>query len=288
MDDPRVHPLLTEQARRNQDTRDHWGRFAPHRQRVTELLIDAIPPDVAAPHLAVLGAGNCNDLELADLQQRFATIDLVDGDCRSVLQGIERQGLASNPSVRTVGPIDLSGIAQATTGWMPNPPVSNAAIEVAIAATIDLYALPVQQVDVIASVCLLSQILDRLAVAIGQEHPRYLDLVQHVRHRHIRLLIEHLRPGGTGLFITDVVSSDTAPQIVAAKDLAIPNLLRECLDQGNFFTGLNPAVINSLLTNDPLIGPQIAEVRMIPPWRWDLGPRVYAVYAARFRRCSFG
>jgi hypothetical protein len=288
MDDPRVHPLLAEQARRNQATRDHWVRFAPHRQRVTELLIDAIPADSSTPHLAVLGAGNCNDLDLVELRQRFATIDLVDGDCQSVLQGIERQGLASDPSVRAVGPIDLSGMAEATSGWKADPPVPDAAIDVAMAATIDLCALPFQQVDVIASVCLLSQILDRLAAAIGQQHPRFLALVQHVRSSHYRLLIQHVRPGGTGLFITDVVSSDSAPQIIAASDLALRTLVRDCLEQGNFFTGLNPAVINSLLSSDPLIGPQVEEVRMIPPWLWDLGPRVYAVYAARFRRRLFG
>jgi len=282
LDDPRVHPLLTEQARKNQATRDHWRRFAPHRQRVTARLIDSIPPGSATPHLAILGAGNCNDLELAELRQWFATIDLLDGDCRSVLQGIERQGLASDPSIRAGGPIDLSGMAETTSTWSPNHPAGDEVIDAAIAATNDSCSLPIQPVDVIASVCLLSQILDQLAAAVGQAHPRFLDLVQHVRRSHFRRLIGHLRPGGTGLFISDVVSSDTAPQIVSANDLALPVVLRECIENGDFFTGLNPAVVHSLLTTDPLI----AEVKMIPPWLWDLGSRVYAVYATRFRRRS--
>jgi hypothetical protein len=146
--------------------------------------------------------------------------------------------------------------------------------------------LPVPPADVAASICLLSQIIDDLGTAVGSEDPRFLGLVQQVRHGHFQLLIEQLKPGGTGLFVSDLVATDTAPQIVSATALTLPAMLHQLVEDGNFFTGLNPAVIHSLLTSDPLLSPQVTSTAVSQPWLWDFGVRVYAVYAVRFRRVS--
>jgi hypothetical protein len=281
MDEPLVHPLLIEQHRRNLATRDAWQRFAPHRQRVTDLLIAAIPAAVPAPTLAVFGAGNCNDLDLVKLRGQFSQIHLLDCDCESLRQGIERQGLTADPGICPLGPLDLSGIAQLTSAGSPSRPLKDNEIDAALAAAATISAG--QPCDVVASVCLISQILEGLALALGPEHLRYLELVQRLRHNHFRLLIEHLKSGGTGLLITDVVSSDTAPQIIGAQPLALPVLVRELIQQGNFFTGLNPAVIHALLVTDPLLACRVADVTILAPWTWDLGSRVYVAYAVRFR-----
>jgi len=60
--------------------------------------------------------------------------------------------------------------------------------------------------------------------------------------------------------------------------------VRELIRQGNFFTGLNPAVIHDLLVTDPLLSSRIADVAILAPWTWDLGSRVYVAYPVRFRR----
>jgi hypothetical protein len=248
---------------------------------VTDLLIAAIPAAVPAPTLAVFGAGNCNDLDLVKLRGRFSQIYLVDCDCEALRQGIERQGLTADPGICPLGPLDLSGIAELTSAGSPSRPLENSQIDAALAAAATISVG--HPCDVVASVCLLSQILEGLALALGPEHPRYLELVQRLRHNHFRLLIEHLKPGGTGLLITDVVSSDTAPQIIGVQPLALPLLVRELIEQGNFFTGLNPTVIHALLVTDPLLASRVGDVAILAPWTWDLGWRVYAAYAVRFR-----
>ncbi len=267
MDPPLVHPLLDGHLLKNAASRDLWQNFGPHRRRVTDLVIEAAG-DAPAPRLAVLGAGNCNDLDLPRLRARFAAIDLVDWDTEAVLQGIARQGLAFDAAIRSIGPIDVAASAESICTAQP---------------TSDLPAPPA---DVVASVCLLSQILDDLAVAIASTDPQYLSRVQQVRLNHLQLLVSLLKPGGIGFFITDLVSSDTAPQIIVASPLTLPQFLKGLIDQGNFFTGLNPAVIHSLLTTDSQLAPQVAEVTISQPWLWDFGQRVYAVYAARFRRVT--
>jgi hypothetical protein len=283
MDESPVHERLREQQRRNHATRGAWQRFARHRHRITSLLTSALASSAPAPRLVVLGAGNCNDLELADLRTRFSAIDLLDCDCDSVSEGIARQKLAADPAIRAVGPLDLASLARFTAG-RADQPLTDAEIDVAIDPTRQPPALPVPQADVVASVCVLSQILESLALEVGVSHPRYRETVQRERSNHFRLMINQLRPGGTGLLVTDLVSSDTLPQLLAANELALPELARTCVQQGNFFTGLNPAVVHALLTTDPDLSPGITDVVMVPPWTWDLGPRVYLVYAVRFQR----
>jgi hypothetical protein len=201
------------------------------------------------------------------------------------LQGIARQRLATDPAIRGVGPLDLAGLAGFTAG-RADQTITDAEIDAAIDPTRQPPALPVPQADVVASLCVLSQILESLALEMGVSHPRYRELVQRARLNHFRLMINQLRPGGTGLLVTDLVSSDTLPQLLAANELALPELARTCVQQGNFFTGLNPAVVHALLTTDPDLSPDITDVVMVSPWTWDLGPRVYLVYAVHFRRAA--
>src|SRR4029450_9401679 len=63
---PLAHPILARHRDKNQASRDLWQTFAEHRRRVADLLIEAAG-DASEPHLTVLGAGNCTDLDLSRL-----------------------------------------------------------------------------------------------------------------------------------------------------------------------------------------------------------------------------
>ena len=121
---------------------------------------------------------------------------------------------------------------------------------------------------------------------MSENHPRFLELVQLVRRRHLEMLAELVAPGGAGLLITDLVSSDSAPQILTEQEVALPALVAQLIHQQNFFTGLNPAVLLQLLATEPRLKEKVREIEAIYPWRWKLGPRTYAVYAIRFRRIA--
>jgi hypothetical protein len=111
-----------------------------------------------------------------------------------------------------------------------------------------------------------------------------LETVQAVRLGHLQLMADMLTPRGIGILVTDVVSSDTLPQLLTAQDLEVSGLLAAAIQQHNFFTGLNPAVLLGLFTHDPLLRDRVQRAEPVSPWRWNLGPRVYAVYGIRFFR----
>ena len=47
---------------------------------------------------------------------------------------------------------------------------------------------------------------------------------------------------------------------------------------------LHPAVLASVLRTDPVLATQVTAVQVVGPWRWNLGPRVYAVVALTWRK----
>jgi hypothetical protein len=252
---------LNEQVRRNRATRGHWQLFAGHRQQVTRLLLAAaqraaVGVDRLAPRLCVLGAGNCNDLDLARLLPSFSAIQLVDWDAEALAEGVEQQGLAGELAIIQRGAIDLAS-AQAS--------------EILTAG---------ERVEVAASVCLISQILESSAGQFGAGHGEFFA----ARDRHLDLLVDLLIPGGCGVLITDVVSSETLPQLLTAQEVAISHLVAQAIAARNFFSGLNPAVVLDYLARGSPLSSQVEQIEPISPWRWDLGSRVYAVYALRFRR----
>ena len=100
-----------------------------------------------------------------------------------------------------------------------------------------------------------------------------------MRSRHLQLLMQAVRPGGCGLLVTDIVSSATCPELLAAPDAGLIDLLRLSINAGNFFTGLNPAVLESLWRQSPELAPLTETVLHHRPWLWDFGPRVYACSA---------
>jgi hypothetical protein len=52
-----------------------------------------------------------------------------------------------------------------------------------------------------------------------------------------------------------------------------------CLQSGNFFSGLNPAVVQHDLQNIPAFVERCASFQILQPWQWQLGTRSIAVYA---------
>src|SRR5947209_20163185 len=100
----------------------------------------------------------------------------------------------------------------APAAWPPLGPVSDPELE----ALVDWphrrvgLALP-GPFDVVASTCLLSQLIGNAFHSIGEAHPRFPEVVRAIRLGHLRLLATLARPGGRVVLVTDVVSSDRSP-----------------------------------------------------------------------------
>ena len=227
--------------------------------------------------LCVLGAGNCNDLDLNQLSQWFHQITLADLDHQAMSDALVRQGLSGNSAFALRGPIDLSGTAgisdhDRVLGQLGGP------------------------FDVVVSDCLLTQMADDWQAAIAPAgnpatatSPRAettqaaAQAIIEGRQAHLGQLIELSQPSGCSLLITDFVSSLTAPWIEQLQEDRMPaGLMARLIDEGNFFTGTNPAAIRAAVLADVRLAPRLASIQPLGPWPWHLANRVYLVYGLRF------
>ena len=281
--------MARRQARLNRSTRTHWLHFAPHRARVQELILTGRPPGQIGRFCA-LGAGNCNDLELARLLDAFAEVHLVDLDPAALSAAAERQGVAGAGGLRLHAPVDLTGIADLVSAWTGRAPMP-AEVGTAVARSA---AAPVPDLggggfDVALSSCVLSQLVGYATDALGGGHPAHAALVRAIRARHLRLLVDLLAPGGTGLLVCDMVSSDSRDDLPRLPEHELPGLLQKLARDGTFFSGLYPDALEAAFRTDPALSPRVRDVRRLTPWLWRLGPlRTFLVYGLRFRRAEPG
>ncbi len=159
---------LTEQRRLNESTRPNREFFAEHRQQVTQLLLGA-RRDVS-DRLCILAAGNCNDIELEKLANHYAQVHLVDADASALSYGIEQAGCDSRDDVIAHREVDLTGIAHRLGAGTASAELDVSAvrelIEESRAFTGPTLGGPFA---VVASTCLLSQLVDALAVGRGPQ-----------------------------------------------------------------------------------------------------------------------
>jgi hypothetical protein len=278
MNDPRDQQLAF-----NAQTLDRWDAYAGHRRKVSELLRAGMGNDPG--RLCILGAGNCNDLDLAALLATYREVHLVDWDDSSLARGAARQGVAGHPGLHLLGGIDVTGMLDSIRIWSPRSPIGDGDL----ASCADN---PVRSVgpslpgsfDFVASTCLLSQLVGSLVNSAGEGHPRFVELVQAIRAGHLRLLMRLLRPGGAAALITDIVSSETCPMLRSAPESSLGELLAGLLRDRNFFHGVNPMVLSSIARRDPVLSVEVASQELLPPWLWDIDPRVYLVWAMKYRK----
>jgi hypothetical protein len=276
MDDPR-----RRQSTLNSQTRGLWESFTGHRGKVTGLL--AAGADAGRSRLCVLGAGNANDLDLPALLAAHREVHLVDLDGEALRHGAGAQGVAGRPSLHLHGGVDLTGMVDVIAGWSPRSPIPDdapAALAEAPAARV-APRLP-GPFDLVASTCLLTQLVGAAYHAVGEQHPRFPELVRAVRAGHLRLLDRLGTPSGTVVLVTDVVSSDTLPELGSLPEGSLPALLPRLARERNFFHGVNPAALWSVFRNDPALRDGVSGLESLPPWRWDLRSRLYLVWALRY------
>jgi hypothetical protein len=261
----------------------------PHREAITHSL--GIARNILQSHPELTKAdpvnacfftdGSCNILDLRKLISLFDHISLVGLDGHALEKGIAIQGLAGNEKIRLITGFDVTGVPFVTSdsgeeGRLAKSDLSHL-IRHAEQATWD--ELP-HQFELVASICLLSQLIQQVIDNIGDDHQQFVPLIQAIRLRHIQLMLDHLRAGGIGLLFFDFVSSDTLPALPELSDEPLQRTLSAAIDNNNFFHGLNPQVILHLFETD--FQDQISTVQFSKPWVWKTSERAYAVTAVMF------
>jgi len=268
-----MNRLTEHQVQSNAAGRESWNAFRAHRAKVTELLCGGAG---AGSRLCVLGAGNCNDLDLAWLIRVFREVHLVDIDIEAPARALKRQGVAESAPIHLHAPFDLTAITARVDQWSgraPEPGEIDAALgEIASSPPPELPA----KFEVVLSPCVLSQTFNPARDAMGATHPRFPKVLAALRARHLRMMLDLLTPGGKAILVNDVTSSDRFPPLARVPTGELPDLMRKLVSEQKCYRGLEPAAMIAALRSDP----RAAKWELAAPWLWHVGlERTYLVYA---------
>lgn len=266
----------------NAASRGEWEAFAEHRGRVSGLLGRGATP--GRSRLCVLGAGNANDLDVPALLAAHREVHLVDIDAEALALGAERQGVAGSPGLHLHGGVDVTAALDVLSGLDPRSTVGPAVFDALAAwpASRAAAALP-GGFDRVASTCLLSQILETAAHALGRGHRQLGEVEAALLAGHLRLMARLVAPGGEAVLIAEVVSSDTLAELPGMAPDEVSALLPRLGRDGNHFRGVHPEQLLAALRAVPSVGPRITASASLAPWRWRLHARTYLVGAVAFR-----
>jgi hypothetical protein len=267
----------------NRETAGAWDEFADHRQRVTQLLLQG----PAASTVAILGAGNCNDLALEQLAPHFSAVHLFDIDREALQRASDRQPAEVAARLTLHAPVDLGG-ALSDVGKFRKRAATPADLgALPQAGSRGVLAQVTDRFDLVASTCLLSQLVHGCQRLLGDTHPQIQEIACAIVVAHLRILAQLVKPGGTGLLVTDVVSSDTYPLEELWGQQPPWKLVDELEATGNHLSGTMPAFVRRALKTDPVVGAQIGSTRLIDPWLWRISAdETYLVYALAFERLA--
>ena len=276
------NPLTRLQKHRNEASAGAWAVAQSHRQRLLELICRHKTGSQAT--LCILGAGNCNDLDLNALLNEFVQIQLVDIDLEALQRGCQSQSLTPSNQLKILGNCDLTGFWHQLAKASYSEAISDNLIDDLISA-ISEWSGPdnLGSFDTVVSTCMLSQVVEAIIGTIGS-HDRCLEVIVAARKRHLQMLQDLTKPGGTSILVTDFVSTDTAPDLPTLSGQALADRLSGMIAEHNFFAGLNPMRITGLLLEPDFLNGPAEKVDCQLPWLWNQGSRYYAVTAISFQK----
>jgi hypothetical protein len=147
-----------------------------------------------------------------------------------------------------------------------------------------LAALP-GHFDVVLSACLLSQLMHSCYVALGLAHPQLHMMATALAVTHLRSLAALVAPGGTGLLVTDTISSETYALEELWGDRPPLALLDEIDRADRTLSGTAPSFLRKILREDPEVAPLVTAPRLVEPWLWRFTEEMtFLVYALAFQR----
>lgn len=282
--------LVQTHIDRNRETEGLSTTYTSHRDRIMQLIASTAADlrdgeDQKCSSIVLLGAGNCLDVDLAGLAELFQAIHLVDLDetaVKSVISAHPRQ--ADQFQVHAPADIAEPLLSLTSRDFRPEDDNREHCIQVLQALSSENGLSDVPEADVVVSLCVLSQMVGSLSGLIDADHPTFTNALKALRIGHLRRMLSLLRPGGVGVFVSDIVSSDTAEQLKTATAEQMPEIVRTLVAEKNFFSGMNPSVVLSELNVLSRLATGPDTVHTIDPWTWDMGVRTYAVYAFRIQK----
>jgi hypothetical protein len=267
---------LRTQRLNNRENPQNWRDFENHRARTMQLVQGLSPADA----ICVLGAGNCDDLDLSLLQARFGTVHLVDWDGaaleRASSRTIQQGRIVLHPGV------ELTGLLEKVDSWGDDPEAFARFSEDAPARIARAIGGPF---DVVLSSALLSQLSVPFYAILARTAPEWALLMHAVARVHLESMALLTRPGGHCVLIGDALYAPTRPD----PSSPAPELAWESLDpevEARLREGMplrNPEFLLRMLAEPPLAD-LFERPTLTNPWRWTLETSTMLAYGIVLRR----
>jgi hypothetical protein len=257
-----------------------WSLYAGHRERFTRAVASA--SETATARLCILGAGKCNDLDLARLAERFSELHLVDIDPGSVASAVSRQSPDTRRKLVPHTPVDLSLLsAKRSEKWRRKPPASSELEQLRESHLRALLARLPGPFEVVVSACVLTQLGFALTQSFREPQPLLGALRMNVLQLHLQTLLGLTSMTGTALLVTDLASSTHYPLDQLAPGVDLGPVMQDIVAKRAFYQLARPDLIEAILSE---LEPEHAPVPLAP-WRWN-GPqaRTYLVYGFSISR----
>jgi len=274
------------QTRSNENSRGSQQRFAGHRERFTRAILERCTPQ-RGDRLCVLGAGNCNDLELSELGEQYAELHLVDLDEQALVHARDRQPRTLRERLVLHPNLDLSQLLGGLDGlraleWEPeqflrHPERAAASIAAKVGA----------HFQSVVSACVLSQLQLGLRTELSDAHPLLTAASYTLDLAHLHTLAALAAPGGRALLVSDVADERLAPLEQAEPDDDLLQLLAGLALRGELFTAVSPVLLSQLCMDDPVLSSALSLQPLRDVWLWRLTEqRSYLVYALLLERAA--
>jgi hypothetical protein len=258
---------------------DNWQRYAPHRQRIMQLVEEA----GTGGKLAVFGAGNASDLELSWLVERFDEVHLIDFDEQALGRARARHALSHPERLILHGGVDLSGLMAELDAWGETFPEPSELMARAVAAAGQL----VRQLgafDVTLSTCVLSQLGLPFRRAWVASRSTWSHLSSAISSVHLATLAGTTRRAG--IVVCDVQTSQRLPELDRFREREAGELhafVADGLARGKLDLNPDPRSLLGWFAAPGMRG-AVAAAQLTEPWLWDLGNVRQLVYGLTFSR----
>lgn len=286
--------LIDELRESNQSTAGLGHDYVGHRRQTTRLVLEAAGPaasdsgaTAASPRgrACLLGAGNCLDLDLPALAQRFAEVHLVDIDAMALRAAVQAQPREVRERLVIHAPVDLSGLLDKLERWKRFEVTQSELLEHHRRTALSL-AQKLGKFDVVLSGSFITQMQLSVLNGMGEQHQLF-DAVRHVLAvTHLHTLYELTSPGGKALLVTDAVSNQSYPELDQLPSDSNPlQVLKEAIAAERLFYIARPGLYHMLQRQDPLLARNTTLSAPIAAWLWQNGPGLrFLVYGMTLTR----
>ncbi len=237
--------------------------------------------------LCVLGAGNGDTLDLPLLVREFGEVHLVDIDGAALERAAARVEERVRAHLHTRADMDLGGLLDRIDELAVSVPDPPALADLARQAAERVSDAIARTFDVVVSDCVLSQLPFPFRDALLLTADEWSRLQPAVFGAHLRAMAGLVRPGGTGLLVCDVLSSQDEPALLryASPDSwsALGTELAQKIGHGALTLDPDPAQLLGLLSA-PALSSLVDRPRLTEPWTWDLGDGLQLVCAILWNR----